>query len=499
MLATTIILPTINYTAILPELIMLGGMLVLLGLVAVIPRDFSTKTYAGLTQVIGTASLVSSLVLWHDVAAHGAFQAVAQAVDVDGFSVFFLVLVSAILIVAPAFAADYLHDEGIEGAEYFILALIAGAGAMLMGAANDLILVFLALEILSIPLYVIAGLNARRATSGEASMKYFLLGAFSSAIFVYGIALTYGATGSTNLADIAAFLSRNVIATPGTLYAGAALLLVGFAFKIAAVPFHMWSPDVYEGSPDGVVGFMAAIAKVGGFAAFLRVFVSALPTLSSIWEPVVWVLCALSLIAGAVIALSQRNIKRMLAYSSINHAGFILMGLIALSSRGVASSLYYLFAYSFIVLASFGIVTVVAKANSGSAEIDAFRGLGRRSPVLAVFFAIFLLAQAGAPFTTGFLAKFYVVSAAVAAHSYAIAVIAMLSAAVAVFFYLRVVLVMFSGSETEDAVGTPEQHPIVLSRWVWSGIMACAAATVIFGIYPLPLINFARAATLLFR
>jgi NADH-quinone oxidoreductase subunit N len=499
MLATTLTLPAINYTAILPELILLGGMLVLLALVALIPKDFASTTYAGLTQLIGSASLVSSLVLWHDVLAHGAFQAVSKIVDVDGFSVFIMVLVSSILMVAPAFAANYLEDEGIAGVEYYILALISGAGAILMGASNDLIMIFLALEVLSIPLYVIAGLGHRRASSGEAAMKYFLLGAFSSAIFVYGIALTYGATGSTNLGSIAAFLSRNDVTTPGTLYAGVALLLVGFGFKIAAVPFHMWSPDVYEGAPDGVVGFMAAIAKVGGFAAFIRVFVGALPTLSSIWEPVVWVLALLSLVGGAVVALSQQNIKRMLAYSSINHAGFILLGIIALTSRGVASSLYYLFTYSLIVLGSFAVVAVVAKENKDSADINSFRGLGRRSPLLAVVFAIFLLAQAGAPFTTGFLSKFYVVSAVVDTHSYAIAVIAMLSAAVGVFFYLRVVLVMFSGIDTQDTLGTSTDQPIIVSRWIWSALFTCAGATIVFGVYPAPLLNFARAATLLFR
>lgn len=498
-LASAFALPVINYTAIMPELILLGGMLIMLGLIAVIPKDFATTTYAGLTMGIGTASLVSSLVLWHDVTKSGPFQAVAQIVNVDGFSVFLMVLVSSILIVAPMLAAGYLENEGIHGAEYYILALISGAGAMLMGASNDLILIFLALEVLSIPLYVIAALNFKRATSGEAAMKYFLLGSFSSAIFVYGIALTYGATGTTNLGSIAGFLSRNVISSPGTLYAGVALMAVGFAFKITAVPFHMWSPDVYEGAPDGAVGFMAAIAKVGGFAALLRVFLGALPTLQSVWSPVIWILAVLSLVVGAVVALSQRNLKRMLAYSSINHAGFILLGLIALSSRGVASSLYYLFAYSFVVLGSFAVIAIIARENGGGTEIDSVRNLGRRSPLLGMIFAIFLLAQAGAPFTTGFLAKFYVVSAAVDAHSYAIAIIAMLSAAVAAVFYLRVVLVMFSGSDSPEAVGTSVDQPIAVSRWVSSGLLICVVATVVFGVWPSPLIDFARAASLIFH
>lgn len=492
-LASTLAIPTINYVAILPELILFGGALGMLALVAVIRREFAQTTYAGITMAIGTASLVAALFLWHDVHKGGAFQTIAQSVNADGFAVFVMVLVSAVLVVAPTFATDYLAGEGVRGAEYYILALISGGGAILMGTANDLILVFLALEILSIPLYVIAGLNARRSRSGEAAMKYFLLGSFSSAIFVYGVALIYGATGATNIGSIAAFLSRNVLTSPGTLYAGGALLLIGFGFKIAAVPFHMWSPDVYEGAPDGVVGFMATIAKIGGFAAFLRVFLSALSTLTTVWQPVVWALSVLSLVLGAVIALSQQNVKRMLAYSSINHAGFVLLGLVAATSSGISSSLYYLFTYSFVVLGSFGVVSYVAQHREQGSELNSFRGLSRRSPALAALFAVFLLAQAGAPFTTGFFAKFYVLSAVIGVHSYAIAVVAMASAAVSVFFYLRIVLAMYGGSD--DAV--LRTGLIEVSRWGWTALGTCALATFAFGVWPAPLIDFARSASLL--
>ena len=228
-----------------------------------------------------------------------------------------------------------------------------------MAAANDLILIFVALEIMSIPLYVLAGMDLRRRASGEAAMKYFVLGAFSSAIFVYGIALVYGATGSTNLPQIAGYLSTNFITSNGVLLAGMGLLLVGFGFKVSAVPFHMWTPDVYQGAPTPVTGFMTALAKAGGFAALLRVFFSTFGTLRTDWQPVLWVVAIITLLLGAVLGLVQRDVKRMLAYSSINHAGFILVGLAAATSTGISGSVYYVFAYAILVMGSFAVITLV--------------------------------------------------------------------------------------------------------------------------------------------
>ncbi|HUZ21764.1 MAG TPA: NADH-quinone oxidoreductase subunit N [Acidimicrobiales bacterium] len=549
LLGSTLVLPHVNYTVILPELIVLGGMLVMIAAASVTTRHLPTGAFASGTVGIGIASLIASLVLWHDVDKHGPFSAVARSIDVDGFSVFILVLVSVILIVAPMFAAGFLQREGVAGCEYYALALISASGAMLMASANDLILIFLGLEILSIPLYVMAGFDQRREASGEAAMKYFILGAFSSAVFVYGIALTYGATGSTNLAQIGAFLARNVLVSNGVLLAGLALMLVGFGFKVAAVPFHMWTPDVYQGSPTPAAGFMAAIAKAGAFAALLRVFVSTLPTLRTSWQPIIWVIAVLTLLLGAVVAVVQRDVKRMLAYSSINHAGFILLGLQAATARGVAGSLYYVFVYSLLVLGSFGVVAVVGGKGDEGHDLERYRGLARRRPVLATTFALFLLAQAGAPFTTGFFAKLYVVEASVAVHSYALAVIAMVSAAIAAFFYLRVVFVMFgdlvtspdevretvppggtrlagavasaaepgargatalatsgvatleaapAGTELVTAAGPAAAGELEVSPWVTAGLCCALGATIVFGIWPQPLVQFAQHATLLF-
>ncbi len=448
-------IPQIDYTAILPELICLGGALVLITAGALRVRQIPTPVYTAATVLTAGAALVASLVLWRDVQHHGSFTAIANSLAIDGFSVAFVILSCCILVIAALVADGYLQREGITGPEYYALALLGGSGAMFMAAANDLIVVFLGLEIMSIPLYVLTGLDQRRRESGEAALKYFLLGAFSSAVFVYGIALVYGATGSTNLAQIAAYLAENVSTNEGLLLAGLALLLVGFGFKVAAVPFHMWTPDVYQGAPTPVTGFMAAIAKVGGFAALLRVFFSSFDVLAPSWQPILWVVVILTTLTGAVLGLVQRDVKRMLAYSSINHAGFVLLGLQAATAAGIAASLYYVFTYSFLVLGSFTVIAVVGKRGDSDHSIDAYRGLGRRQPVLALAFAVLLLAQAGAPFTTGFLAKLYVVQAAVEAHSYALAVVAMLSGAVAAAFYLRVVFLMYgTGAAGTEAAGT---------------------------------------------
>ncbi|HZD65753.1 MAG TPA: proton-conducting transporter membrane subunit, partial [Acidimicrobiales bacterium] len=278
-------LPHLAYTPVMPELIMAGGGVLLLAVASLLGRRLSTYAWAAWTVAVSLAAMGWTwLVLWRQVMAHGSYTAMSGALAVDGFSLLFFVLVEASVALGVTVGAAYLAREGTTGPEFYILAMLSGSGAMFMAAANDLILIFLGLEILSIPLYILAGFNARRAESGEAAMKYFVLGAFSSAIFIYGIALTYGATGTSNLAHIASFLATNVVTSNGLLLAGLALLLVGFSFKVAAVPFHTWTPDVYQGAPSPVTGFMAAVAKAGGFAALLRVFFSSFSTLRLDWQ-----------------------------------------------------------------------------------------------------------------------------------------------------------------------------------------------------------------------
>ena len=456
--------PHVDYLSILPMLIMMGGALGLMVISSLFRRVLGVGTGTMVASVVSIAALVAALVQWDQVVTHGPKVTIAGAIAFDGFDVFVQITVSIAMLLTALVGDGYLRREGVDGPEYHVLAMMSASGAMMMGAANDLIVVFLGLEIMSIALYVLAAFNHRRAESGEAALKYFVLGAFSSAVFVYGIALTYGATGSTNLPQIADYLSKNVIADNGVLLGGLALLLVGFGFKIAAVPFHMWSPDVYQGSPSPVTGFMAAVAKAGAFAALLRVFVSSFGTVRTDWQPIIWALAILSLVVGAVVALMQRDVKRMMAYSSINHAGFILLGVEAATPRGVSAALYYLFAYMFLTIGSFAVITVMSREGDTGHQITDYRGLARRQPVLALTFAVLLLGQAGVPFTTGFLAKFGVVGASVATHAYALAVIAMVSAAIAAFFYLRVAVTMYSpvgavadpfGTDAPSSGGTP--------------------------------------------
>ena len=517
-------LPRIHYLALWPVLILLGGAVGILGFSALLRRVPAAETTTGLTLVVGLGSLGLSIAQWVDVQRHGAHVTAGGSVVLDGFSALVSILVSCAVIVATLVADTFVRREGVRGPEFQVLMLVSASGAVMMGMANDLIVVFLGLEVLSIALYVLAAFDARRRESGEAGLKYFILGGFSSAVFVYGIALTYGATGTTNLPQIADYLSKNVLLHDGLLLAGVALLLVGFCFKIAAVPFHLWTPDVYQGSPTPVTGFMAAVAKAGGFAAFLRVFISSFGLERTDWQPVVWAIAAITLVLGAVVALVQRDVKRMLAYSSINHAGFVLIGLQAATARGVEGSLYYLFAYTFMVLGSFAVITVVGGPGDGAHDLDDYRGLARRAPLLAGAFAVLLVAQAGVPFTTGFLAKLEVVSASVGARSTALAAVAMVSAAIAAFFYLRLVLLVYSGAgdgatagetvadpgaepsvvtatgalATATAVKAPVVSRLEVPRGAATAIALCVGVTVVFGLWPAPLVDFAHQAHLLF-
>ncbi len=497
----TIELPAVDYANFAPELILVIGALALLTAGTFLRRRRLGSTYAIFTVLTAGAALVSTAFLWHRVSGgHGhATLAVADAIVVDGFSVFFAVIICSAVVLGALLSDDYLRREGLEGPEFYVLMLLSASGGLLMAAANDLIVVFLGLEILSIALYVMAGYHRRRAQSQEAAIKYFVLGAFSSAFFLYGVALTYGATGSTNLGAIATFL-RSQTLTEGVFLGGVAFLLVGLGFKVAAVPFHMWTPDVYQGSPTPVTGFMAAAAKAAGFAALLRIFFSTFATNRLDWQPIVWALAVLSLVVGSVLAVVQTDVKRMLAYSSITHAGYVLIGLQAATDRGIAGSLFYLLAYTFMVLGSFAVVTIVGQRGDDSHDLESYRGLARSSPGLALTFTVFLLAQAGVPFTAGFLAKFYVIGAAVQSRSYALAIIGMMAAVVATFFYLRVIVVMYMGGEptSDDAHADPAPRPrVAIPFGAALALGICVIFTVGVGFFPQYVIDFARHATVL--
>jgi len=395
-----------------------------------------------------------------------------------------------------------LKREGLEGPEYLALMLFSSLGMVVMTTANDLIVVFLALEILSIPLYVLAAFDRRRLSSQEAGIKYFVLGAFSSAIFLYGIALVYGATGTTSLSGILDFLSHVTLFEKGTLLAGIVLLLVGLGFKVAAVPFHTWTPDVYQGAPTPVTAFMASATKAAGFAALLRIFLTAFPQYRADWRPAVWVLAVLTLLVGSIGATMQTDVKRLLAYSSIAHAGYVLIGFQAATPKGVEAALFYLFVYTFMVVGSFAVVTALSLYGDADHSIAGYRGLASRRPVLGTLFVFFMLAQAGIPLTGGFVAKLEVFSAATSAHEYVLVVIGAVATVIAAFAYLRVALAVATsdddGEEPADAGSGSVAVKITARRRVdvYTGLVLFVAAgmTLVLGIVPAVFVDWASHA-----
>jgi NADH-quinone oxidoreductase subunit N len=544
---TTLHAPRVDYVALLPELILIGGALALMLIASLAGKRPRPGTWAAYTVTLAAGSIGASWYLWDQVGHRGGHLTVHNAIAVDGYSTLFLILFGVALLLGSLVADGYLQREGLDGPEFYVLAMLSAAGGMFMAVANDLIVVFLGLETLSIALYVLTAYHGRRRESHEAAIKYFVLGAFSSAIFLYGIALVYGATGSTNLLEIADYLSRNVIVTNGVLLAGIAMLIVGLGFKVAAAPFHSWSPDVYQGAPSPVTGYMAALAKAAGFAGLLRLLFAAFSTMRTDWQPVIMVLAALTLVVGAAGAVVQRDVKRLLAYSSINHAGFVLVGLAAATTAGISGALYYLFTYTFVVIGSFAVVSVVGRRGDGHHRLSDYRGLSERAPFLAAVFALLLLAQSGVPFTTGFLAKFNVISAAIGARSYPLAVLSILTAVAGAFYYLRLVLLMYSTPgeeldqlgpveldedgeildadydadydvdetdvgdvdeagaatltrvETMVAVEEIEPDDLELPGGTVLVLVLTSAFTVIFGLLPGPIIDFADKARLLFH
>ena len=484
--------PSVDWAALAPLLALSVGALLLLTAAAFTPRTPGRGTYAAMTALSGVAAMAAAFPLWDDVqsADEGPYTTLAGALTIDGFSLFFTFVISAAVVLAALLLDDYLRREDLDGPEMYSLLLMSAAGGIVMAMANDLIVVFLGLETLSIALYVMCGFHLRRKQSQEAGLKYFVLGAFSSAFLLYGIALVYGATGSTNLSDIRQFLAGNQLESDALMLAGVALLLVGLGFKISAVPFHVWTPDVYQGAPTPVTAFAASASKAAAFAAVLRVFLSALEPYRLDWQPIVWALAVATLLVGSFLAIVQTDVKRMMAYSSINHAGFILVGVQAATDEGASAAMFYLAAYTFLIVGTFGVATLVGGRGDDRHTLDDYRGLSKRRPGLALVFTVFLLAQAGVPLTTGFLSKFYVIGAAVEAESYALAIIAMLSAVVSAFLYLRVIVAMYMGDDEDGADTSRIRIP------VGAGIaLAIAVAfTLVVGILPDEVVGWTKDA-----
>jgi len=491
-----IIYPSIDWLAITPLIILLGGMLVLL-VVGALTKPWPRAWYAWSHLEVAVAALVIEMILWNRVGHEGPVTIINDALSIDRFALFVWIGVTIALGLVSLATADYLRREELDGPETYALYVCATIGAMVMAAANDLVVLFLGLEILSIALYVLAASHRRRVQSQESGLKYFVLGGFASAFLLYGIAMLYGATGTTNISRMGAYLSDRVFldGDDAMLLAGVALLMVGLAFKVAAVPFHFWTPDVYQGAPTPVTSFMASVGKFAAFAAMLRILVTALPTRAEDWRPVVWVLAILSVVVGSVLAVVQSDVKRMLAYSSISHAGFILIGVEAAGHQGdvdgLPSSLSYLVIYSVLVVGTFTVTGLVTRTGDASSSLSSFRGLAKEHPLLALAMTVFLLAQAGMPVTSGFVAKFGVIQAAAENESYAVAVVAMLASVIAAVLYLRIIISMWladaeSGDEAREKVGVP---------WTAAVVVTIAVAFTLFaGVFPGWLIEAARDA-----
>ena len=440
------------------------------------------------TVVAGVAVLITVIPMWERVQNDGPLAFLGSALAVDGSTLFVTGTLAVALIGTALLIPAYQEREDLPGVEIYVLLLLSAAGGIVMASANDLIVLFLGLEVLSIAVYVLAAMHLRRIESQEAAIKYFVLGAFSSAFLLYGIALIYGATGATSLIRIKAHLASTVLVEDAMLLAGFALLLVGFGFKVAAVPFHAWTPDVYQGAPTPVVAWMAAGVKAAAFAAVLRVFVLSFDTYAGDWGPAVSALAGVTVIGGATIAVVQVDVKRMLAYSSIAHAGFILTGVQAADEQGTSSVLVYLAIYTLLAAGSFAVIGVISGRGDTRHDLGAYRGLARRQPLLAAAFTVLLLGQAGIPFTGGFVAKLGVIAATVDGGSYALAAVVMLGAAIAAFVYLRLLVAMYLDNPDDNA------EPISVPTGARTVIGLAATGVLAIGLIPGPLLDLARDA-----
>ncbi|NCW42685.1 MAG: NADH-quinone oxidoreductase subunit NuoN [Actinobacteria bacterium] len=491
--------PVLNYTLLSPMLILLGG-----AIIGVLVEAFMSKALRPITQLSVTiGSLILALVQVWRIRNDQSLTAAMGSVVIDGpavlmqASILIISLISILLIADAqqftALAASLPGSEeerhalqsGNQVTEVYPLTLFAVAGMMLFPVSSDLITLFVALEVLSLPLYLMAGLSRRRRlASQEAALKYFLLGAFSSAFFLFGAAFLYGYSSSISFSGI----RSAVVGGSGNdvfLLIGISFLSVGLLFKVGAVPFHAWSPDVYQGAPTPVTAFMAAATKIAAFGAMLRIYYTVFANAQWSWSPMLIIIAIITMVFGSLVAIAQRDVKRMLAYSSIAHAGFLLTGIIALNKAGLEASLFYLFAYGITTVGAFAVVTLVRDSAGEVTDLNRWKGLGKRSPWVAIAFATFLLSFAGIPLTSGFIGKFSIFSAAYESGATSVVIAGVLSSAVAAFFYIRVIVLMFFTDPVED--GTSVEIPSSLTSIT---VIFSMIVTIALGVFPAPILDF---------
>ena len=491
--------PNIEYGMLGPILIVLGA-----ALIGVLIEAFASRRYRYVLQVGTSFAGVTLAFLQLILIRNSSSKVAVNAMSIDGVAI---VLQGSVLIfgflgllliaergfqsfTAQAAAIPGSNEEqkalvsGLQQTEVFPLTLFAISGALIFPAANDLLTLFVSLEVLSLPLYLMAGLSQRRRLlSQEAALKYFLLGAFSSAFFLFGSAFIYGQAGSTTFDGI----RKSIVESGGSdefLLIGLALLTVGLLFKVSAAPFHAWTPDVYQGSPTPVTAFMAAVTKVAAFGAAVRIYYFAVGGLVWSWRPILIAISIATMAIGTVIAISQKDVKRVLAYSAIAHSGFLLTGIIALSKDGLDAILIYLFTYGFATIGTFAIVTLVRDSGGEVSDLNRWAGLGKRSPLVAGTFTLFLLGLAGIPLTSGFVGKFAIFTAAYKSGNISVVVVGVLASAIAAFFYIRIVVLMYFSDPVEDGTSVVIPSPVTVAT-----IAICAVATIVMGVYPQPVIS----------
>jgi NADH-quinone oxidoreductase subunit N len=442
------------------------------------------RANAGVMALIGIG-----LAFWATTRLWGNDEALFSGmIVVDAASLLFQAIFLVVGFITVLLSIQYAAEEGLEPGEYYALLLFVLLGAMLMAAGGDLLIIFLGLEIMSLAQYILAGMRHNILKSSESALKYFLLGAFATGFLLYGISLVYGATGTTNLTAIVTAVREGGLTDQPLLTIGMGLLVVGFGFKIASVPFHMWTPDVYEGAPTPVTALMATGVKAAGFAALARVFLTALGDLQDSWRPIFWCMAVLTMTVGNLGAIAQPNVKRMLAYSSIAHAGYLLIALVAAGPAGVTGLLFYLLAYAFMNLGAFAVVVALEQREDRHLLLDDYGGLGFRYPLLGVAMALFMFSLSGLPPTAGFMAKFYVFSAAVEQGYIGLAVIGVLNSLMSLYYYLRPIVLMYMQEPKADVPA------LFLNPFLMAGLILTILGTLQLGLFPSRLLGLAQAA-----
>jgi len=482
-----VVIPASEFKWILPEIILTGWALLLLVIGAFGRSQLSAKV-SGVICLLGAfTTLYATVCLWGN-----RLDVFNKLYTIDDYGTFFKVIFLIVLSLITILSIKYGEREEIGSGEYYSLLMFGVLGMMVMVSSHSFITIFIGLEVMSLSIYVLCGLMRTNAKSVEASLKYFLLGAFATAFLLYGMALIYGATGLIDVVELKAYLAANQAYDKVMFFAGLGFLIVGFGFKIASVPFHMWTPDVYQGAPTSITAYMATGVKAAAFGALVRVFYTAFLPFNADWSAVIWVIAVLTMCVGNITALVQKDVKRLLAYSSISHAGYILVAFITGDKQLSASILYYLLAYTFMNIGAFAVVMAIGKNGEERTDIDSYAGLGTRQPFLALCMSIFLLSLAGVPPLAGFMGKFYVFSDAVKAQYYWLAIIGVLNSAVAAFYYLRVMMYMYFREPAAVPVeyDAQPQYAVVMLICIWGLLHA--------GIFPRTFLLLAQKAVSIF-